>query len=265
MLGLMDMITYAEDGATYETLYLASSLTHGRTNDGTCASGLPPSLEAASIWRRLSAGVKLAGPQKLYISRRSWIHGNTSNIGTNYTTRRQCINEDEVVALFERHGYKETFCELMTMEEKIAAFSAATHVAGFIGGGMANLLFSPPQTRATCIETPEFLRINERFRHSMDHTQITYLPVTSLAPHEGPWPLYVRVLIKVSGLIGEIAGWVDGKYSVKVSNNDVAGFELDANFKEGCYAPDELEPLDGGLNSPFVCDLNVLEKYLSEE
>lgn len=265
VLGLNpDTFEYAEEGVEYGTLYIASSLTHGQTADGRKTSNLPPSYEATAIWRRLVQAAHGSLRGKYYISRRSWVHGLTDNIGTNYTTRRRCLNEDAVVALCERYGYKEIFCELMSMEEKIALFASASHIAGFIGGGLANLLFSGPGVKVACIETPEFLRINERFSYLMDHTDITYLQATRLANHEGPWPLFCRVCVKATGLIGEIEGWHSGSYIVKVSNNDVAGFALNADFAKQTFRPDELEPLDGGLNSPFICDLNLLEQYLVE-
>ena len=99
----------------------------------------------------------------------------------------------------------------------------------------------------------------------MDHTDITYLQATHLADHKGPWPLFCRVRVKATGLIGEIEEWHSGAYFVKVSNNDVAGFALNADFAKQTFRPDELEPLDGGLNSPFICDLNLLEQYLLEQ
>jgi hypothetical protein len=201
-------------------------------------------------------------PKKIYISRRSHLHNNTQNMGTNYTTRRRCINEDEVVDLFCSHDYKEIFCENLTTDEKISLFARATHVAGFIGGGMANLLFSNPATIVTCIETPEFLKINQRFIHSMDHTKITYLPITAHSPFEGPWPLYVRVKVKDTGLIGETEEWCKGVYKIKIAEKPVAGFSLSDTFIIKSYSPDELEPLDGGLNSPFICDIESLRIHL---
>lgn len=268
-LGLTDKIVFAEDGAMYEQLYIPSSLTHGRDASGASVSNLRPSPEALTVWQRLAATAITMSqlqplPSKIYISRRTWVHNNTSNIGTNYTTRRRCLNEDELVPLAQKYGYQEVFCENMSMYEKIQLFANATHVLGFIGGGLANLLFSPTTTTVACINTPDFLRINSRFVFSMNHTNIQYLSITSHAMHNGPWPLYTRVKIKKSGLIGEICEWIDSdqKYVVNVSNNDVAGFAFDKEFAKKTFMPAELEPLDNGLNSPFVCDLNQLEKYL---
>jgi hypothetical protein len=282
--------TVAEDNDIYETLYVPSSFTHGKTNDGQWLSNQPPSKDAWSIWQSMAQSISINSPKKIYISRRSWIHNDLSNIGTNYTTRRKCINEDEVVALAQRYGFQEVFCETMSMSEKIAMFQQATHVLGFIGGGMANCLFSGSTAKVGCIETPEFLTINQRFQHTMNHTNVFYLPMTSLAPFEGPYPLYVRVKVidpasAYYGKIGEIESYTAGGYpsagpsplegrpsrsgaprgyNVKMSNNDVAGFAHTGSFPLKLFRPEDLLPLDKGLNSPFQCDLRALTDYLDK-
>jgi hypothetical protein len=263
LLGISETeLAYAQEGI-YETLIVSSSKTHGKLEDGSWASNMPPS--PVLVWRQLQTVNDIyRGPKKVYISRRSWIHGDMSNIGTNYTTRRRCLNEDEVVRILEEHGYTEVFCETMSMKEKIAMFQAATHVVGFIGGGLANLLFSSQDTVVGCIVTPDFLRINQRFRHSMDHTHITYLNSTHLADHEGPFPLYTRVRIP-DGRTGEIAAFVDGLYEVQLPKEKVAGFSLHGDFQHVMFDPQHLTPLDGGLNSPFVCDVHRLREWLESK
>ena len=222
------------------------------------------SLEARTLWNRLSfPGTETT---KFYISRRTHIHNDMTNIGTNYTLRRRCINEDAVVNAVSTRGYKEIFCELLSTHEKIELFQKATHIIGFIGGGMANLLFSRPETRVGCIETPDFLRINQRFKHSMDHTRITYLPITTHSAYNGPYSLYTRVRITTGPYkerIGELLEWNDEKgYRVNVSNNDVAGFAHNQIFTEEWISANDLQPLDKGLNSPFECDIVSLNCYL---
>jgi len=245
---------------SYEHLYIPSSLTHGKDMEGMPLSNEIYSLEARSIWDRLRPSTKF------YISRRTHIHNDMTNIGTNYTLRRRCINEDAVVNAVEHRGYKEIFCELLSTQEKIELFARATHIIGFIGGGLANLLFSRPDTQVGCIETPDFLRINQRFKHSMDHTQITYLPITKHAAYDGPYSLYTRVRA-ISGpykdRIGELLEWSDEQgYRVNVSNNDIAGFAHNQIFTEVWISVKDLEPLDRGLNSPFECDIASLNCYL---
>lgn len=257
----------AKDGAVYQTLYVPSSLTHGKFADGESASRAPPDDAAHEIWQRLAKAAKAAtGPviyaPKIYISRRTWVNGDTSNIGTNYTTRRRCENEDEVVKVLRQHGFAEVFCENFSMAEKIKMFAGAKAVVGFIGGGMANCLFAGPDCRVGCMETPEFLTINSRFAFSMDHCQTDYLNCCSLAVHEGPFPLYVRV--KTPDGVGEIESFHPDtqKYTVKLAGGVVAGFALGGEFESREYNADLLEPLDRGLNSPFVCDLEKLREWL---
>jgi len=264
MLGIgADQYVFAEDGCAYETLHIPSSLTHGKFADGSSASNYPPSDTAYSVWNALKPAVQPSLPKKIYVSRRSWIHGRSDLIGTDYTTRRKCVNEDALVAYLETQGYAEVFCELLSMDMKVAMFQQATHVVGIIGGGMANLLFSPPTTRVGCITTPDFMRVNERFRFSMDHTRISYLPIATHTAFDGPYPLYMRV--SVQGRVGEIDDYDGTHYHVKMSVGKVAGFDAVTAYPIEKYRAEELTPLDKGLNSPFVCDIKALERYIATQ
>ena len=112
------------------------------------------------------------GPEKIYISRRTWVHNKKDNIGTDYTERRRCVNEDQMAQIFKLYGFKEIFCENLTMEEKIGMFRTAKYVAGPIGGGMCNLIFSPSKTKVMSINSPTFMDVNLRFAYSMVHTDL---------------------------------------------------------------------------------------------
>jgi hypothetical protein len=96
----------------------------------------------------------------------------------------------------------------------------------------------------------------------MNHTRITYLPITKHSPFNGPWPLYTRCKIKATNQIGEIMDWHTTYYSLQVAEKPVAGFSLNDTFITVNATPEELEPLDGGLNSPFICDIESLRKHL---
>ena len=260
----------AVNNTKYEKVYMPSSLTHGKLENMESASNYEPSLSAFTIWNKLSYSIKCINntPKKLYISRRTWIHNNLENIGTNYTSRRKCVNEDELVDLVKKYGYQEVFCENLSMSEKIEYFKNATHVLGLIGGGMANLLFSNKDTITGCIVTPDFLNINNRFIHSMDHTNITYLNITKHIPYEGKYPLYSRIkVIDIShdlyDKIGEIDKYQDNMYIIKMSNNDVAGFSMNSKFNSYKFSEKQIVSIDNGLNSPFECDLNSLRNYLN--
>ena len=84
-------VVYAEENVQYEKLYVATSLTHGvERTSGESASNNPPEKEAFLICEQLSRIVHIvppptSQPRKFYISRRTHIHGDMSNIGTNYT------------------------------------------------------------------------------------------------------------------------------------------------------------------------------------
>jgi hypothetical protein len=248
----------ANRDTVYSTMFISTSHTHGgKSNDA-------PSSVSHTVWNALQTNFTGSQPKKFYISRRSWIHGKTENIGTNYTTRRKCMNEDLVVKVLQSYGIQEIFTELLTTEEKIALFQQAELVIGIIGGGMCNLLFSPPKTKSLCIATPHFLTINERFKYSMDHTKILYSNSASLSPYQGLFPLYSRVKVKITGRIGEIEEYKENLYRVSLSQNDVAGFSQDFPIESLWISENELESIDSGLNSPFQIDIQKLEADLNK-
>ena len=225
---------------TYKQIFISTSFTHGgKSNE-------PPSVLCKSIWNPSSVE-DLNTPKCFYISRRSWIHGKTENIGTNYTTRRKCMNEDDVVALLESHGIQEVFTELLTTEQKLAYFKNAELVVGVVGGGMCNLVFSPSSTKVVCINTPGFLDINARFQHSMNHTKIVYSNSTKHYEKNVKFQLYTRVKIINTasdhyGLVGEIESRVNGtSYNVRLSSNDIAGFSQDFMLETKKFPVEELE------------------------
>jgi len=248
--------TYPKENTLYQTIFIGSSLTHGsKSND-------PPSNLCYSIWNKMDPDIYFSSPKKIYISRRSHLSKHPENIGTNYTQRRKCINEDSLVELLNSYGFVEIFCEDLSMSSKIHHFKNATHIAGFIGGGMANCIFSSPNTRVLCLETPTFLNINSRFAYSMNHTNVSYIQCSKHLESESKYTLFTRV--KYKGMTGEIESYKDSIYTIKISNNDVAGFSQDFNMNTIDVREDELEPLDNGLNSPFECDLEKVLPYLVE-
>ena len=100
----------------YETIYLSSSLTHG------IDSNIEPRKEVYDFFKNLVLKVKgkfnLETPEKFYISRRTWVNNDDTNIGTNYTQRRILINENQLVESLEQVGIKEVFLENLTTIEK---------------------------------------------------------------------------------------------------------------------------------------------------
>lgn len=171
LLGITkDDVLFLNFETLYDTVLVGSSLTHNGL------SNRPPHKGLFEIINRMKSDYQ--GPEKIYISRRTWLHNNLENIGTNYTERRRCVNEDEVAEFFKSIGYVEIFCENMTMREKIGLFNSAKYVAGPIGGGMCNVIFSHPKTKVISINSPMFFEINSRFEYSMAHTKLYHFNET---------------------------------------------------------------------------------------
>ena len=148
------------------------------------------------------------------------------------------------------------------MEDKIKMFSSAELVIGSIGGGMANLLFSPKDTKSVVIVTPYFMDINYRFKYSMENTNIIYFDDVSTYKEDNNIPLYCRV--KYNNIIGEIGDYKDGKYLINLSNNDIVGFSQNNSYQQIWANDNEFELLDKGLNSPYVVDINKLTSLIKK-
>jgi hypothetical protein len=259
-----DDVLLHEENTVYETIYVSSSLTHGGF------SNLPPRKEIYELYSQMKEKI-VVNPfyndyENIYVSRRTWINKDTSNIGTNYTTRRKMMNEDALVAELETRGIREVFTENLTIDEKIQLFSRAKMVIGSIGGGMANLLFSPSTTKSICLVTPHFLTINYRFKFSMEHTDITYFDDIHTYTEDNAIPLYCRVKMRGGneGRIGEISEFNSdsGKYEIQLSINDVAGFNNEIVFETITANSSEFDLLDNGLNSPYIVDISKLIRTL---
>jgi hypothetical protein len=247
----------------YETVYVSTSLTHGGLSDE------PPCREIYEIYEQIkekTVNSRTETPELIYISRRTWINKDTSNIGTNYTTRRKMMNEDRLVDELVQIGFKEVFAENLSTDEKINLFNNAKVVVGSIGGGMSNLLFSKPTTKSVIVVTPHFLDINARFKYCMDNTESSYFYDVHTYYEENTVPMYCRVKITASGnnreKIGEIVDYKrdnDGElFLVNISRNDVAGFNNEVIFQQGWFNINEFEQLDEGLNSPYTIDVDKL-------
>jgi capsular polysaccharide biosynthesis protein len=264
-----DLIIH-NDSNVYAKCFVSSSLTHGGL------SNVPPRNEIYELYERMKKSSMLLNPyynnyEYIYISRRTWIHNDTSNIGTNYTTRRKMMNEDELVIKLTSLGVNEIFAEHLSIDEKIQLFSRAKLIIGSIGGGMSNLLFSNSKTKSIVIVTPDFLNINYRFKYSMEHTDITYFDKVNTYNNKNTIPLFCRVKIIRNGVynnkIGEIIEYneSDNKYIVNISNNDVAGFNNSVIFESNAFLKEDFILLDNGLNSPYEVDIEQLITLVNEK
>ena len=253
----------------YKNIFISTSLTHGGL------SNKPPRNEIFEIYKRLKININLDNIQEkyknmknIYISRRTWLNEDKSNIGTDYTSRRKMVNETELVEELKKYGFEEIFAENLNSDEKIYLFSNAEKIVGSIGGGMANLLFSDKNTKSYIIVSPYFLDINYRFKYSLDNTDIQYFDNTEVVKKDNSkYSNYVRVKIinKESSYynkIGEIIDFENSLYKIALSNNDVAGFNNKIKFEEILFEEKDFSAIDKGLNSPYYFNYSTLLKNI---
>ena len=215
LLGIPEAdLVFLDTNVLYKKVILGSSLTHNRMSNS------PPSQKVFALLEKMASDSDYVGPQQVYISRRSWVNKDNQNIGTDYTQRRRCTNEDDVVKIFEDFGFVEIFCENMSMQEKIGLFKNAKMIAGPIGGGMCNVIFSEPQTKVFSINSPLFFEVNNRFKFSMNHTQLYHFNETQFCE-----AFYTNPTI-VSQNDLSISGGLNSPWSVdlKKLKNSLEGF-----------------------------------------
>jgi hypothetical protein len=272
IINLNDLIIHNNNNI-YDTIYVSSSLTHGGCSNN------PPRKEIYEIYDIIKNNInydnindKYKSLKKIYISRRTWINNDTSNIGTNYTTRRKMINEDTLVdILVSKFNFYELFCENLTTDEKIFIFSNANIICGSIGGGMSNLLFSNINTQSIIINTPYFLEINYRFKYTLENTNFKYFnDVTTYFTENNNISLFSRCKIITDknnkiyyNKIGEITNIINNEYYINLSNNDIAGFNNLSKFDNVIFNINEFILLDKGLNSPYIVNIDKLLNFIT--
>jgi len=265
-----DIIIHKENNV-YKRIYVSTSLTHSGLSNS------PPRKEIYEIYDIIKNNINYENINStyingnythIYISRRTYLNDDKSNIGTDYTMRRKMINETELVDELTKHQFKEIFSENLNTDEKIYLFANAEKIIGSIGGGMANLLFSSENTKTYIIVSPYFLDINYRFKYSMENTNIQYFKETQIYnEYNCNVPLYVRVkIINIDNEhfnnIGEIIGYQYHKYIIAMSKNDVVGFSSNNKFNNIFCEECDFKTLDKGLNSPFIFEYYKLIEQL---
>jgi capsular polysaccharide biosynthesis protein len=246
-----DDIILIDKDTIYENIYISSSYTHG------IDSNLPPRYEIKKLFSEIVENVRKNNfdksfPKKIYISRRSWLHNDYTNIGTNYTNRRMLINEDDLVDFLVENGYEEVFTEKLSTVDKILMFFEATHVVGAIGGGLVNVVFSKAKTKLLAIISPEFLNVNYRFKYCLEFVDVNYFNGTEHFEKEY-WKKYMRV--RCGQIIGEIKEVKKEHLVISYLNENVAGWNSEVDYEEIEVHKDECYKLDNGLNSSFVIDM----------
>ena len=255
-----DDIIIANTETEYSDIYISTSYTHD------IDSNLPPRKEIFDLYKNIVDVVKKkydnkTTPPKLYISRRTWLHNDFSNIGTNYTTRRRLVNEDELVDKLLKEGYKEVFAEKLTTIEKIQYFSNATHVMGAIGGGLANVLFSSNKTKLQAIISPTFLEVNKRFKFCLDNVDVNYDMRTNHVENTD-FKTYMRVKTKDGKIVGEIEKIYDNKLLVSYTDGSNTGWNSQNKYNKIELDIKSVEKLDNGLNSHWIYNYDIKTEEL---
>lgn len=250
-------ILIVKNDEIYSNVFISTSYTHGHD------SNLPPRKEIFELYNKIKNKVenKKHLPSKIYISRRTEIHNNFSNIGTNYTTRRRMINEDLLVELLKNRGFVEVFTENMTMTEKIQLFRNADFIIGPIGGGLVNVVFSGKDTKLITIVSPLFLEINYRFKFCLESVNNYFFHHTKHIDQEN-FKKYSRVLC--GNIVGEIIDKRSDMIKIIYDNDHVSGWNMSRDFNEIWIDKNACIELDSGLNSEFMVNIDILDKYLNE-
>lgn len=259
MLELLDItddkVEMIDSTCKYENVFVSTSYTHDFD------SNLPPRREIYNFYQQITRKVlniyKNSTPKKIYISRRTHLHNDFSNIGTNYTQRRKLINEDEVVDKILKEGYVEVFTECLSTIEKIAYFANATHVMGAIGGGLANVLFSPNKTKLKAIVSPTFLDVNKRFKFCLDSVDVDYDMRTNHTENT-EFKTYMRVKTKDGKIVGEIEKIYGNKLLVSYTDGSNTGWNSQSKYNKIELTIDNVEKLDNGLNSPWKFNYDII-------
>lgn len=237
-------IKIVNNNTLYKKIFVSTSYTHDFD------SNVSPREEIFSFYAELKNKVNLTDntPKKIYISRRSWLHGNTSNIGTDYTSRRKMVNEDELINFLTKQGFVEIFTELLTTEEKINLFANAEHVIGAMGGGLCNVLFSKKDCHLTAIVSPYFMDINNRFKYSFSNVKTTYWYDTK---NTETTELKTYMRVKVDDIVGEITNINGDSVTISYSETPIAGWNNNVIYKTKIVSSKQCKKLDDGINSPW--------------
>lgn len=241
-------IIIADENTLYKRVYVSNSFTHDFD------SNLPPRKEIYSFFKSLInlKDLSMDSPKKIYVSRRSWLHGNDTNMGTNYTNRRIMENETQVVDYLKTKGFEEIFTENLSIKDKIKMFNSAEQIVGAIGGGLCNTLFSPEDTKLTAIISPNFLDINKRFIYCINKVNLNLFTFTS---HTDSSFFKKNMRVMFDDKVGEISK-IDGEnLHLMYSDYNVVGWSSDNSYKEIVKNYKDCVRIDDGLNCEWTVDL----------
>lgn len=255
LLGIKkDNLLFITENTVYRELYLSDSYTHAGKSD------FAPHSQVYRLYDRLRLQVYRDNidpfpSEKIYISRRSWLHNNKSNMGTDYTTRRVMENEGELMDFLAAQGFVEIFAETLSTPTKINLFYRAKFIIGALGGGLSNALFSTASARLLAINSPGFLDVNHRFIFSLNRTKV-YVFNDTAHTELTTYKKFMRVSIPKLGIIGEVESIADDYLTVAFSKNKLAGWNAALALDHVTVHQRECLPLDNGLNSTWRIDID---------
>jgi hypothetical protein len=242
----------------YSRIYISSTYTYGSDPKQQ------PREEIYDLYKEIVQNVKELNiekqfPKKFYISRRSWIHNDFSNIGTNYTTRRKCKNENELVDLLKSQGYEEIFTEKLSTVYKILLFNNAESIVSAIGGGIVNVLFSKPLCKLITLVSPTFLDVNYRFTYSLNKVNTYYFWDTKHT-ESSEFKQFMRV--QSENVVGEIEEVLNDEILVKYSDEKITGWNASMTYKTMLLKKEKCKKLDNGLNCSWSLNLETLKNII---
>ncbi len=206
---------------------------------------------------------KISNNDKIFISRRTWLHNNFDNIGTNYTQKRRLVNESALVEFLKSQGYEEIFTENISVIDKINIFANAKNIIGPAGGGLCNVLFSNQDAKLLAINSPGFMKINGRFNYSFSNVQ-TYFYDRAFHTENERFKKYMRVYIPSRKIVGEIENYDQGMLQINYTDHITAGWNAQLDLMTIWVKEEECEPLDEGLNSQWSIDLDDFIHYFKQ-
>ena len=242
----------------YSYVYISSTYTYGSDPKQQ------PRTEIYDLYKEIVENVKELNikkqfPKKFYISRRSWIHNDFSNIGTNYTTIRKCENENELVDLLKSQGYEEIFTEKLSTVDKILLFNNAESIVSAIGGGIVNVLFSKPLCKLITLVSPTFLDVNYRFTYSLNKVNAYYFWDTKHT-ESSEFKQFMRV--QSENVVGEIEEVLNDEILVKYSDEKITGWNASITYKTILLKKEKCKKLDNGLNCSWSLNLETLKNII---
>jgi hypothetical protein len=152
---------YSNVNCNYEKVFYSCTL----VNDLRTGKRCKPHAKIYDLIQRLVRTSRKRFPdvprhQKIYLSRRA--HANPlkdrkQTIGEDNTLKRGITNEDDMVEIMTRHGWKEVFGENYSLGEKISMFSHMEKYISTAGAGVTNILWRINQNLITGgIHSPGF-------------------------------------------------------------------------------------------------------------